>query len=266
MNYIIKNIFFSFLLLAVIELLLTTDIPDFLIGVLFLGASFFISLSVGGQSFTLARLPFLFIIGWFLFFYLTPSEIIGSGFLFITGGVFFISLCLSSYFSSLLKILPNIGEKGSEVFLKRYELIRNLILAFLFLTAFLWYINAFILYSILGLPFYIALLVIFFITFFLSSFVLRVYSVSNKTAFNQELSLYAWTSGLVISQMSWLAGFWPFGYLTAAFIMTIIYYTIMSILKEYLFGRLEKKDVLENLAFAVLIIIIIFNYTKWLPL
>ncbi|MBU3925236.1 hypothetical protein KKB43_01630 [Patescibacteria group bacterium] len=56
-----------------------------------------------------------------------------------------------------------------------------------------------------------------------------------------------------------------FGYLTAAFIITIIYYTIISILKKYLFGRIQKKDVMIELAFAALIIIIIFNYTKWLP-
>lgn len=266
MNYIIKNIIFSVLLVAIIELLLITDIPDFFIVVLFFGASFFLSLSVGGQSFTLARLPFLFIIGWFLFFYLTPGEIIGKGFLFATGGVFFLALHISNYFSLLYKILPNITEKGSQVFIKKYEFARNLILALLFLVAFFWYTDAFIVYSVLGLPFYIALLIIFFVTFFLSSFVLKVYSVSDKTDLNQELSLYAWTSGLVISQMSWIVGFWPFGYLTVAFIITIIYYTIISILKEYLFGRLEKKDVMVEMVFAALIIIIIFNYTKWLPL
>jgi len=47
---------------------------------------------------------------------------------------------------------------------------------------------------------------------------------------------------LVISEISWIVGFWPFGYLTAAFIITIIYYTTVLILKEYLFGRLQKKD------------------------
>ncbi|MDP3057363.1 MAG: hypothetical protein Q8N37_02475 [bacterium] len=266
MNYIIKNIFFSVLLVAIIELLLITNISDFFIGVLFLGASFFLSLSVGGQSFTLARLPFLFIIGWFLFFYLTPGEIIGKGFLFVTGGVFFIAFCVSNYFSSLYKILPNITGEDSQDFIKKYEFARNLILALLFLVAFIWYTDAFIIYSVLGLPFYITLLVIFSITFFLSSFVLKVYSISDKADLNQEFLLYAWTSGLVIGQISWIVGFWPFGYLTAAFIITIIYYTIISVLKEYLFGRFEKKYVIAELAFAALIIIIIFNYTKWLPL
>lgn len=265
MNYIIKNIFFSVLLVAIIGLFLTTDIPDFLIGALFLGASFFISLSAGVRSFTLARLPFLFIIGWFLFFYLTPNEIIGKGFLFITGSAFFLVLCLSNYFSLLFKILPNITQESSQGFIKKYEFARNLILALLFLTAFLWYSDAFIIYSVLGLPFFIALLVIFFITFFLSSLILKIYSISDKTELSEGLALCAWTSGLVIGQMSWIAGFWPFGYLTAAFIITIIYYTIISILEKYLFGRIQKKDVMIELAFAVLIIIIIFNYTKWLP-
>lgn len=266
MNYIIKNIFFSVLLVAIIELFLVTNTPDFFIGVLFFGASFLFSLSAGAQSFTMARLPFIFIAGCFLFFYLTPVEIIGNGFLFIMGGAFLIVLCFSNYFSLLFKNLPNIAETDSQDFIKKYEFARDIILAFIFLTAFLWYTNAFIIYSVFNLPFYIALLLIFFITFFLSSYILKVYSMSDKTELNEELLLYAWTSGLVISEMSWVVGFWPFGYLTAAFIITIIYYTIVSILKEYLFGRIQKKDVTIELVFAILIIIIIFNYTKWLPL
>lgn len=266
MNHIIKNIIFSVLLVSIIELFFTTNISDFFIGALFFTASFFISLSAGAQSFTLARLPFLFIIGGFLFFYLTPGEIIGKRFLLITGSAFFLVLCFSGYFSSLFKTLPNIAEEGSRDFVKKYEMARDFILVFLFMTAFIWYVNAFIIYSILGLPFYVALLAIFFITFFLSSYILKVYSISDKTELNQELSLHAWITGLVISQISWMVGFWPLGYLTAAFIITIIYYTIVSIMKKYLFGKIEKKDIIGDLVFAILMIIMIFNYTKWLPI
>jgi hypothetical protein len=266
MNYIIKNIFYSVWLIAIIALLLATNIPDFVIGVLFLISGFFISLSAGSQSFTLARLPFLFIAGWFLFFYLTPIEVIGSSFLAVIGAAFFLTFSFNNYFSSLFKALPNITQEDLVIFLKKYELARSLVLALLLLIAFLWYTDAFIIYLVLGLPFYIALLMIFFITFFLTSYILKIYSMSDKIELNEELLLYAWTSGLVISEMSWIVGFWPFGYLTAAFIITIIYYTIISILKEYLFGEVSKKDVISNLAFAIIIIIIIFNYTNWLPL
>lgn len=266
MNYIIKNIFFAALLVAIIELFLATNIPDFFIGVLFFGANFLVSLSAGVQSFTMARLPFLFITGCFLFFYLTPQEIITNSFMFILGGSFFIVLSLNNYFSAMFRALLNIVEGDSPDFIRKYELARSFILALLFIAAFIWFTDAFIMYSVLSLPFYITLLLVFFITFSLSSYMLRVYSVSDKAELKQAYLFYAWISGLVISEISWIVGFWPFGYLTAAFIITIIYYTIISILKEYLFGKIEKKDVAIELSFTVLMIIIILNYTKWLPL
>lgn len=266
MNYIIKNIFFSAWLLVIITMFLVANIPDFAIGVLFIVSGFFISLSAGAQSFTLARLPFLFIAGCFLFFYLTPVEIVGDGFLLVLAVAFFLVLYFNGLFSLLFKALPNVAEENLADFLKKYELARSLALALLLVTAFLWYTNAFIIYLVLGMPFYIALLVVFFITFLLTSYLLKVYSMSDKIELNEELLLYAWTSGLVVSELSWIVGFWPFGYLTAAFIITIIYYTIISILKEYLFGEVRKKDVIGNLIFAILIIIVIFNYTNWLPL
>lgn len=265
MNYLIKNIIFSVLLVAIMELFLATDIPDFFIWVLFLAASFLISLSAGGQSFTLARLPFLFFVGCFLFFYLMFGEITGRGFLFIVGSAFFLILCFNNYFSSLFKILPNIIQEESENFVKKYELARNLILAFLFLTAFVWYADAFIVYSVLGLPFFLALLMIFFSTLFLSSYVFRIYSFTDKNELSQDFLLYSWILGLAISQISWIVGFWPFGYLTAALVITIIYYTVIAILKEYLFGELQKKQAVGELIFAALILVIIFYFTKWLP-
>lgn len=265
MTHIIKNIFFSALLVMIMGLFLKTDFSDFIIGILFFAASFLFALSVARQSFTLARAPVLFINGWFLFFYLTPSEIIGKYFLLITGMVFFMVFCLCDHFSFLFKSLPNITGLNSEKFIKRYAVAKNLILDLLFITAFIWYADAFIIYSNLGYPFYITLLLIFFITFFLSSFILRICSKSEKSELSRELSLCAWTSGLVIAQVSWVVGFWPFGYLTASFIITIIYYTIMSILKEYLFGTIEKKGIMGELMFAILMILLIFNYTKWLP-
>lgn len=266
MNYFIKNTFLSAFLVSILIMVLTTNIPDFFLGVLFFVASFFISLSASAQSFTLARLPFLFIFGWFLFFSLTPPEIISDNFIITIAISFFALLSLNGYFSSLFRKLPNIAQEEKNEFIKKYDFARNIVLVFLLLAVLLWYSIAFIIYSVWGKPFYITLLLIFLVTFLLTSYVLKIYSMSDATELKKEFLLYAWVIGLVVAELGWIAGFWPFGYLTAAFIITIIYYAIVSILKEYLFGSLRKRDLISNIVFSILVIIIIFNYTNWLPL
>jgi hypothetical protein len=265
-----KTIFLSLVLAGILTLALKTGAPLAIIGSLFFLASFIFSLAVGAQSFTLSRVPFLFING-FVFFMAIAR---GSGS--VSDGFFLISSFLAiaavfrstALFSFLHKKLPNIGQEDYEKFAKNYANARNLIFSFLFLTAFIWYADAFIVYSVLGMPFYLALLAIFFVTLSLTSFFFKINQISapeKKLPFSP--SIYSLIIGLIISQISWIVGFWPFGYLTAAFIITIIYYTVAMILKEYLFsGRIDRASAARELLFAGIIMALIFYFTKWLPL
>lgn len=267
MNSFRKAIIFAVLLTAILSLALRANSPYFLVGVLFLPVSFLASLSAGAQSFMLARLPFLFINGAVLFFLLSGVDISRGLFLVINFAIIVSVMLAMEYFSSLYKTLPNMSRDDYKEIAPKYRNSRNLIFSFLYLTAFIWYADAFIIYSIMGFPFFLALVLIFAVTLLSTSLMMRIHSASHRGEKKPApLALYGWTVGLVISQISWIIGFWPFGYLTVAFIITIIYYTISMILKEYLFKKLDSKRVARELLFAGSIIIVIFYFTHWLPL
>lgn len=267
MSYFGKTIFLTVLLTAILNLALKTDSSYFLVGVLFLVVSFFSSMSVGAQSFMLARLPFLFVNGAILFVLLSQSSISDNLFLEISSMIIFSVFLAMGRFSSLFKMLPNMSREDYGKIAPKYRSRRNIILSFLYVTAFVWYANAFIVYSLWGYSFSAALILVFLVTFLLTSFTMKIYSASGKERKSAApLPIYSWIIGLVIGQISWVVGFWPFGYLTVAFIITIIYYTTSMILRDYLFRRLEPRSVVRELIFAGLIIIITFYFTNWLPL
>lgn len=265
MNYL-KIFFLALVLAAILMLALKMNSPVFVMIVFFLPASFLASLSAGAQSFTLARLPFLFS-GGAVFFLLLFRDNLSDGALAALGAsAFFLVLLTTNYFAILYKALPNIAGEEYEKFALKYETGRSFALVFLFLAAFIWYADAFVIYSFFGYPFYSVLLVIFSVTFLLSSFALRVYAALRKENKNSQLpAIYSWVIGLIIVQVSWVIGFWPFGYLTAAFIITIIYYIIVVLFGEYFFGRKNALSAVKEFLFALAIIAIIFYFTRWFP-
>lgn len=262
----IKIFFLTVLLAAILILALKMNSPIFVMAILFLPVSFLASLSAGFQSFTLAMLPFLFLNG-VVFFLLFFKNNLSDGLLVsLSAVVVFLVFLATNYFASLYKALPNISNEEYENFSLKYETSRNLVFVFLFWAAFAWYVNAFAIYSIFGYPSYLLLLIIFFITFLLTSFAIRVYAAPRKENKNlQPPAIYSWAIGLVMVQMSWIIGFWPFGYLTAAFIITIIYYVTLAAVKEYFFGKMEARRVAKELLFGLAVIVVIFYFTRWLP-
>lgn len=262
----VKIFFLTILLEAILMLALKMNSPVFVILFLFLPAAFLASLSAGGQSFTLARLPFFFSAGIVFFLLLFRNNLSDGLFAAISAFFFFLVFSATGYFAVLYKALPNITGEEYEKFSLKYEIGRNFIFTFLFFAAFVWYANAFAVYSLFGYPFYSALLVIFFITFLLASFALRVCAALRRGAKNSSLSaIYSWAIGLVVVQLSWIIGFWPFGYLTAALIITIIYYVVISSLREYFFGKAEMAGAIKEFLFGVAIVAVIFYFTRWLP-
>lgn len=261
-----KIFFLSILLAVILSLALKMNSPVFVMAVFFLPASFLASLSVGSQSFTLARLPFLFLNGVVIFFLFFKYNLSDAEIVFISLFAFILVFLATNYFASHYKALPNISGEEQETFVLKYEASRDVIFAFLFLTAFIWYVNAFVFYSIFGYPFFLALLIIFFVTFLLTSFAVRVYAAPRKDNKNSALpAIYSWVIGLVMVQASWVVGFWPFGYLTAAVIITIIYYVTLVSVKEYFFGRMETQRVVKEFLFGMAVVIVIFYFTEWLP-
>lgn len=270
MAYFRKTIFLSLVLLAILALAIKTSAPLIVTGALFLLASFISSLAISAQSFTLSRVPFLFVNGFVFFMAMARASGSVSDDIFLASSFMAIVSVFraAAFFSFWHKKLPNISQEDYPKFARSYANARNLIFSFLFLTAFIWYADAFIVYSVLGMPFYLALLAIFFVTLNLTSFFLKISQISSpekKMPFSAFV--YSLITGLVISQMSWIVGFWPFGYLTVAFIITIIYYTAATILKEYLFsGKFDRNSAVRELLFAGIIMALIFYFTEWLPL
>ncbi len=262
----IKILFLTVLLAAILTLALKMNSPIFVMVFLFLPVSFLVSLSVGSQSFTLARLPFVFLNGvvFFLLFFKNnlPDQIL----VLFSAVAFFLVFLMTGYFTNLYKALPNIaGEDYEKNFLK-YETSCNFLFTFLFLAAFAWCVNAFVIYSVFGYPFYLVLVIIFFVTFLLTSFAARVYAAPRKEKRSSTLpAIYSWVISLIIVQVSWIIGFWPFGYLTAAFIITIIYYIILSAVKEYFFGEKNARRVAKDFLFALAVVIVVFYFMRWLP-
>lgn len=254
------------LLAAILSVALKMNSPIFVMAVFFLPMSFLASLSVGSQSFTLARLPFLFLNG-VIFFLLFFSNNLSDDLLVLYSAIsIFLVFWATNYFASLYKALPNIASEEYEDFSLKYAISRDFVFVFLFFAAFAWYVNAFVIYSIFGYAFYLALLIIFFITFLLTSFAVRVYAAAHKEKKNSALpAIYSWVIGLVIVQASWVIGFWPFGYLTAAFIITIIYYVTLAAVKEYFFGKMETGRMIKELLFGLAVVAAIFYFTRWLP-
>lgn len=264
MKSTIKNIFFSILLAAITALFWITRIPDFFIWLLFFIAAFFMSLSFAQQSFTLARLPFIFLNGIVFFLLLFQNNLANEKKLILAGIAFFLIFRAIGFFAFLFKSLPNIPSEEYEKVTFKYETVRNVIFVFLFLTLFIWYINAFVVYLFYGYPFFSALLIIFFVTFLLTSFVLRVYMVPFRE--NKKLrfsAIYSWVISLVIVQAGWVIGFWPFGYLTAALILIIIYYMIFVVMKEYFFGELNKINIAKEIFFWLIVVFFVFYFSRW---
>ncbi len=262
----IKIFFLTVLLAAILTLALKMNSPIFVMAIFFVPVSFLASLSVGFQSFTLARIPFLFLNG-VIFFLLFFKNNLSDGLLVSLGAAaVFLVFLATNYFAVIYKALPNIASEEYESFSLKYAASRDIVSAFLFLSAFVWYVNAFAVYSIFGYPFSLALLVIFSITFLLTSFAVRVYAAPQKEKKNPALpAIYSWVIGLITVQASWVIGFWPFGYLTAAFIITIIYYVTLASVKEYFFGKMEVRRMAKEFLFGLAIIAVIFYFTRWLP-
>lgn len=262
----IKIFFLTVLLTIILFVALKMNSPVFVMAIFFLPVSFLASLSVGLQSFTLARIPFLFLNGVIFFLIFFKNNLSDELLLFVGAAVIFSVFSAVNSFAVFFKALPNITSEEYENFSLKYESRRDIIFIFLFLAAFIWYINAFVAYSIFGYPFYLSLLIIFFITFLLTSFAARVYAAPRKNDKNFALpAIYSWVIGLVIVQASWVIGFWPFGYLTAALIITIIYYVIVAALKESFFGKKETGKMMKEFLFGLAVIIAVFYFTRWLP-
>lgn len=256
----------TFVLTAILALAVKMNSPVFAMALLFLPVSFLASLSIGAQSFTLMRLPFIFLNGIVFFLFLFRDNLSDAQAVSFGAIVFYLIFLAMGHFTFLYKALPNIASDEYENFALKYALRRDVVFVFLFLAAFAWYIDAFVLYSIFSYPFYSVLLIIFFITFLLTLFAVRIYAAPGKENKNSRLpAIYIWAISLIIIQASWIIGFWPFGYLTAALIIIIIYYITLSVVKEYFFGKMTPAKMVKEFLFGLLIVAMVFYFTRWLP-
>lgn len=77
---------------------------------------------------------------------------------------------------------------------------------------------------------------------------------------------YSLLIGMVMSEISWVMNFWPFGYLTAGVIALIFYYVLWDLAQSHFLNLLSKKRVVANMVVLAVLVGIALISSKWLPM
>lgn len=77
--------------------------------------------------------------------------------------------------------------------------------------------------------------------------------------------LYSLVIGLVMSELSWMLNFWPFGYLTTGVTMLIFYYILWDLAYSYFLNIMSKRRVVANIVFFGILATIVLMSSRWLP-
>ncbi len=105
-------------------------------------------------------------------------------------------------------------------------------------------------------------------------FVLVIFVVILMTSFsyfelvtkNKKINwLYSLCLGIAMSQIAWLALFWPFGYLTTGVIVLMLYYVFWDLSQSNFLGTLSKKRIVANIILFSLLITLVLVSSRWLP-
>jgi hypothetical protein len=146
---------------------------------------------------------------------------------------------------------------------RRYKLdqtARGLMAASLMTTVFFFYTSVYGVYLNFAISLWFLMVVFLLVTFFMSYQYLELINSEKMSAWKYSVIL-----GLIMSEISWVVNFWPFGYLTTGVILLIFYYIIWDIIQSHFLKLLSKKRVVANMILFSFLIGIILLSSRWLP-
>jgi len=77
--------------------------------------------------------------------------------------------------------------------------------------------------------------------------------------------VYGFSGALIAAEFFWAAAFLPFGYLTLAGLVFIVFYLIWAIFHHHLRGNLNREIILKNLSFGAALFTVLLLSAKWQP-
>ncbi len=118
-------------------------------------------------------------------------------------------------------------------------------------------------HALYGIPYWLILPLVFLLSF---SLFFSSSSAVLKLTFPLKLRLFYFSIilGIVMLEFYWLVSKLPFNFITAGFIVFLVYYTIWDITIRYFSGSLTKKSMYFVLSFLLLILAAIFITVKLL--
>lgn len=82
----------------------------------------------------------------------------------------------------------------------------------------------------------------------------RIRAMSAKASF--LLALFS-------TELYWISGYWPFGYLTTGIVMLIFYYVLWDLLQAHILGLLTKRRVVADMTVFVVLTAAVLATTRW---
>jgi len=125
-------------------------------------------------------------------------------------------------------------------------------------SLFLFFSVAYGIYINYDIALWLFILVGFLVIFTATASSLHLYSSDLK-----RTTLYSLILSLAMTQLMWMANFWPFNYSTIAAVNLMFYYVLWDMIQSAFTGLLSKKHTLVNLGFAVLLLLVILLSTRW---
>jgi len=126
------------------------------------------------------------------------------------------------------------------------------------LTSFMFYASFFGLYLFLDIPYWLTTIITFLVSLMLVYRTLWV----NKIEWSQGW-LYIIASGFVLAESFWVISFVPISYLVAAFILMIIYYLVLSFIRDHLLGKINSKSIKKYITVSVISLAAVLITSQW---
>ncbi len=163
------------------------------------------------------------------------------------GGYYFF---LSGVYSAVIFYLI-LGVKDL-IFVRRadWHRVLNLALAYGAFLLFFYYSQEFFLAKILTL-------------FFVTLFLLRIFSAIGGSAFGGKKRLVYWLLAFLILEAVWAVSFLPIGFVNSAGIVALVYFTLTDLSLRYLENKLTRRKILTDATIFVLLLLAIFAFSRW---
>lgn len=128
-------------------------------------------------------------------------------------------------------------------------------------SLFLFYSLSYAIYLNFTVPIWFMMILFFLITTLVSFEYMQSIKDSSGEAWK-----YSVVIGLIMMEISWVAHFWPFGYLTTGAVMLIFYYVFWDLVQSYFLKILSKRRVVANVVFFGILTSVVLISSRWLPI